>query len=82
MVAMEGIILFKQNKTGEWLKSKSDVEKKHILETCIKLGREQRQVCQQRKQEVLEHYQKQLQEREKAITMRKNKEKKKKNKLY
>ena len=30
MIAMEGVILFKQNKTGEWLKSKSDVEKKHI----------------------------------------------------
>lgn len=75
---MEGVILFKHNKTGNWLKSKTEKEKKDILIACIKVGREQRRIFQERKREVVNYREKQLQEREKFIEKRKSVEKKKK----
>ena len=81
MIAMEGVILFKQNKTGDWLKTKTDEEKKEIFKACIKLGREQRQVCHSRKLLIAQHREKRLQDREKAILARKSAVKKKRDEL-
>ena len=39
-------------KTAQWLKLKSDEEKKQLFKTCIKLGREQRQLYKQRKHSI------------------------------
>ena len=81
MIAMEGVILFKQNKTRDWLKTKTDREKKEIFIACIKLGREQRQVYQKRKLLIAQHREKQLLEREKAIVARRGAAKKKRDEL-
>ena len=44
MIAMESMILYKRNKTSEWLKTKSDEEKREMFKGCIKLGRQQRMI--------------------------------------
>ena len=78
MVAMESIIMFRQNKTAEWLKLKSDEEKKQLFKACIKLGREQRQLYKQRKHAIETHRERQILEREETHIKKRNAEKEKK----
>ncbi len=64
MVAMESIILFKRNKTAKWLKTKSREEKEKLFKNCIKIGRQQRQIDEQRQDGIQVHRQQVLKNRE------------------
>ena len=66
--------MFRNNNTAQGLKSKSDEEKKKLFKACIKLGREQRNVCRQRKQAIQTHREKQILEREQALVAKRNAE--------
>ena len=66
--------MFQNNKTAQWLKSKSDEEKVQLFKACIKLGREQRHVCRQRKQAIQTHREYQIMEREQALVAKRNAE--------
>lgn len=66
--------MFRNNKTAQWLKSKSDEEKVQLFKACIKLGREQRHVCRQRKQAIQTHREHQIMEREQALVAKRNAE--------
>lgn len=80
-LVMESIIMFRQNKTAQWLKSKSDEEKQQLFKTCIKLGREQRQVYKQRKHAIQAHRERQILEREHCLIKKRNAEKEKKHQI-
>ena len=36
-IALESMILYKRNKTADWLKTKSNEEKKKMFQACIKV---------------------------------------------
>ena len=78
MVAMESIIMFRENKTAQWLKLKSDEEKKQLFKACIKFGREQRQLYKQRKHAIETYRERQILEREETRIKKRNAEKEKK----
>ena len=77
MIAMESMILFKQNKTAEWLKTKSDEEKREMFQACIKLGRQQRMIHKQRKQQIHLYRQETLKLRQEALACKQKKEREK-----
>lgn len=81
MVAMESLILFKRNKTATWLKTKSHGEKEKLFKTCIKIGREQRQLDKCRQQSIQEHRQEVLKKREMDLVTKRKKEQEKKEQL-
>lgn len=62
--ALESMILYKRNKTADWLKAKSDEEKKTIFQACIKVGRNQRIIYKQRKKELISYREETLKQRE------------------
>ena len=70
--------MFRQNKTAQWLKLKSDKEKKQLFKVCIKLGREQRQLYKQRKHAIQTHRERQILEREQTLLQKRNAKKEKK----
>ena len=74
---MESMILYKHNKTSEWLKTKSDEEKREMFKGCIKLGRQQRMIYKQKKQQICLHREKTLKLREEALVCKQKKERKK-----
>ena len=41
------MILYKRNKAADWLKTKSDEEKKKMFQACIKVGWNQRMIYKQ-----------------------------------
>ena len=63
-IAAESMLMFRQNKTAEWLKCKSDQEKKKLFKACIKTGRDQRQLYKKRKNDILVYQEKVIQEKE------------------
>ena len=77
MIAMESMILYKSNKTSEWLKTKSDEEKREMFKGCIKLGRQQRMIYKQRKQQICLHREETLKLREEALACKQKKEREK-----
>ena len=46
-IALESMILYKRNKTVDWLKTKSDEEKKKMFQACIKVGWNQKMIYKQ-----------------------------------
>ena len=76
MIAMESMILYKRNKTAEWLKTKSDKEKRDMFNACIKLGRQQRLIDKQRKQQIHLYRKDTLTLREKALACKQRRERK------
>jgi hypothetical protein len=81
MVAMESLILFKRNKTAAWLKKKSHEEKEKLFKACIKIGREQHQIDNQRQKSIQVHRQEVLKKREMDIITKRKKEQEKKGQL-
>lgn len=77
MIALESMILYEWNKTAEWLKTKSDEEKREMFQACIKLGRQQRVVDKQRKQQIHLHREETLKLREKALASKQKREREK-----
>ena len=77
MIAMESMILYKRNKTSEWLKTKSDEQKREMFKGCIKLGRQQRRIYKQRKQQICLHREETLKLREEALVCKQKKEREK-----
>ena len=75
------MIIFKRNKTAKWLKTISCEEKEQLFKACIKVGRQQRQIHHQRREEIAIHRQQLLKQREQAIIIKQGKEKEKKEKL-
>ena len=81
MVAMESLILFKRNKTADWLRTKSQCEKEKLFKACIKVGRQQRQIHHQREESIKAYQQSVLRAREEAFTAKRRKEQLKKESL-
>ena len=59
------MLMFRQNQTAKWLKSKDDQEK--MFKACIRVGRDQRQLYKQRKNDILVYQQNVIQEKEQAL---------------
>lgn len=76
LIAIESIILFKNNKTAEWLQTKSEDEKKALFKACIRLGRKEREVWKQRKDEIEIHREKVIIENERIIAEKQDAQKK------
>ena len=77
-IALESMILYKRNKTADWLKTKSDEEKKKMFQACIKVGRNQRMIYKQRNKELVSHREETLKQREQCLAHKCEKEREKK----
>ena len=77
MISMESMILYKRNKTSEWLMTKSDEEKREMFNGCIKLGRQQRMIHKQRKQQICLHREVTLKLREESLVSKQKKQREK-----
>ncbi len=65
--------MFRQNRTAKWLKSKDDQEKK-MFKACIRVGRDQRQLYKQHKNNILVYQQNVIQEKQALAKKRRQKE--------
>ena len=78
-IALENMVLYKRNKTADWLKTKRDEEKK-MFQACIKVGQNQRMIYKQRNKELVSHWEKKpLEQREQCLAHECEKEREKKN---
>ena len=59
-IAIEAMVLYCNNKTAKWLSQKSEEEKTQLFAACIKLGKQQRKIYQQRRDEIRTFRQEQL----------------------
>ena len=77
------MLLFSQNQTANWLKSKDGQEKKKLIKACIRVGRDQRKLYKQRKNDIQLHREKVIQEKKEALVKkRRQKEGKKTYSVY
>ena len=82
-IALESMILYKCNKTADWLKTKSDEEKKKMFQACIKVGRNQRwMIYKQRNKELVSHREETLKQIEQCLAHKCEKEREKKILIY
>ena len=63
LVALEGIILFVNNKTGDWLRGKSEKERDSLFEAARKGSATHRALCKQRSAAIVDARAKQLMEK-------------------
>jgi len=70
-IAIESMVLFKRNRTAEWLKLKTNEEKEKIFKACIKLGRQQRSLHKQREKEIKEHQRSVIRRKETELVRKK-----------
>ena len=61
------MLLFSQNQTANWLKSKDGQEKKKLIKACIRVGRDQHKIYKQRKNDIQLHREKVIQEKKEAL---------------
>ena len=81
MIAIESMIMFRKNKTAQWLQTKSNEEKSALFKSCIRLGRQQRQIHSEREDKIREHRQELLKKKEEALICKRTKERQKKEAL-
>ena len=80
-VALEGIILFSNNQTRNWLEKKSAKEKAKIIEAARKLAPKHRQKYKERCQAIWEHQRAQLLLKQQKVAEKRRKEQQEKEKL-
>ena len=80
-IAIESLVLFSNNRTRQWLESKSESEKAKLFQAGRKLAPKFRRKYQKRREEIRKYRAKQLLEREKEKQLKEKKEEKKRKEL-
>lgn len=80
-LSLEGMIMFSNNKTGDWLRSKPEEERQKLLKTARSKAPEFRQLFQQRRQAMLEERARVQRAKKQAIAHKRAQERKQKERL-
>lgn len=80
-IALEALILFSQNKTIDWLRLKSSAERERLLQAARNLVPVHRANFQKRREEMEKLRQREIEKRERALRLKKDKELKEKEEL-
>ena len=80
-LAIEGMVMYSNNKTGEWLQSKTAEERAAILRTARTSASDVRDLYLSRQEEIRRYRVKELEEKEKEIRQKKEKQIKRKEEL-